>query len=210
MRHGLRQVSGVVLATVGDPKRPLPAKLVFLILNIRSIYNTVSFPLSIAGQFDVRRQTYSGDVRAQVVEAATNVLKERGCDVEAGERSVSAWPNSWSFGSWHPMFLLAKISIIVCGRDDCATVRYEISTRILLNYVSVGVLAFPALIVWSDLSRNVPPRFFPGLFSDLLGGVFAAGLGWWWLFGMNYLLASWRAPGWLRRRIEERLGVSID
>ena len=163
------------------------------------------FPLSVVGSFKIPRRSPVGDVRDQVITAASVALAGMRVHVRRQDGRVLGYRDAYDWWGFqrtnrggHPLAAFNKVSLIVGGCDGCAKVDYRLSTATMLTFVSCATLPFAVIgFVAGD------PR---GELTDhLLVGAFTGGGMWAWIFGANYLLARLRGPGWLRERLAEQV-----
>lgn len=160
------------------------------------------FPVSITGRFYVARGERAGDIRAQVIEEASELLGKRSDDVEIEQRTVVSRPSFMAWltapgSNWHPMVPFDVVRLTVSGSESDAIVDYDLSTRRMLWIVSAMATAVALFVLITSVGNE-------GMRAAADTAAKLAALAFGWLFGMNFLFGWLRGPRWLRRNLRGR------
>ena len=159
------------------------------------------FPISVAGTVRLKMGVPVTDA---MVRAACDRIADMLDEAMAGssaadnvriEGNTVHFYAAWFALRWNWNFLAPfdKGQIIVELHRNAIAIRYTLSTVNMLLLITSVLAAIGAFVVWGK----------PDILKEVRTIAPYLGLGWLWLFGMNYLIGMIRAPLWLRRGLRK-------
>jgi hypothetical protein len=155
----------------------------------------VVFPLSVAGNTSIPTD------RCRFREIEDNIARIEDLLIIAGVKTLARDGESIVFKSGVGRMLSFNSNVLlpfdsgridVEGDGDRLLIKYQASTSQLLIIVTLTIVGFAIFFAYhreNFTNGTLPPFWF-------------FGLGWLWLFGMNYIIGAIRFRRWLRRGLE--------
>jgi hypothetical protein len=152
----------------------------------------MTFPISITGTISLPKGT--SDLRGveEVCGQVENLLESaRATVITRQDGSIAFTAGIFRFvTSWNVLVAINYGKIVVKDAGPVVRVSYFASTIEMLILTTLMLCIISVWVIHNDSKGVTFPAQHPLWF---------AALGWFWLFGANYLLAALRFPRWLER-----------
>ncbi len=156
------------------------------------------FPIDVSGSIRLRDLANPSNSIKPVADRIVAMLDEAGASEVWLEQNVVRFKRGlfgggvWSTG-WNILAPFDSGTIRLDTEDTSLRVRYRWST-IRMMLIVTGLMA---VVLVPSVQHNVKHPV------DWQLAIKFAGLGWLWLFGMNYLIGMIRVPLWIKRELKE-------
>jgi hypothetical protein len=146
------------------------------------------FPISINGSIRLRDLGNPTPYAARVRERLADLLDGANAYDVAAEGDAVRFRIAFfgGAGRYHALAPIDHGTFAIEIEDTALRIRYRLSTLRLMIVISAAL----ALLFGLAMSDKHAPGFW------------FAGLGWLWVFGLNYLFAAIRIPFWLKRELK--------
>ena len=154
------------------------------------------FPIDISGSIHLRGLSNPTHSVKPVTERIVDVLDEAGASEVWTEGDTVRFKRGFFAGGpggrWNILVQFNSGTLRIETEDTALRVHYRLSTVQLLLVISGMMAVLFGIALYGSLKHG----------GDWHSAAKIAGIGWLWLFGMNYITGATRIPFWLKRELK--------